>query len=1009
MQHNTHLRRRARLFWRGTLSLILLFAISVGGAAAQEDGLLERLIAEGAVSPGTTQSPFTTRICFDTTVTSVPGLVTDPTNPNIPSASSISVSADGRYMVFQSDADNLVPGDVNKSTDIFRYDRLTCTIELVSLNSAGEQGYFFSIECDPNGQQPVECVGQGWSRRPSVSDDGRYISFTSLASNLDPLRPDTNTWRDIFVRDMIAQTTFRVSVSSTGVQGAQANDGSTISGDGRYIAFYSASGLLLPPGQATNFFCQRDANPATLEKCYDVYVHDRIAQTTERVSISSAGAQGNNDSGQNVVNINTIVPVDNIGVSFDGRYIAFYSLASNLVAGDTNSVADIFVRDRTLNTTTRVSISSSGTQGNGESIYPDMSNDGRYVVFESEASNLIAGDVNNTRDVFIRDTVAGTTSIISLSSIGTQTGLPNYQPVISGNGRYVAFTSDSSNLQVPFIPVQTDVNALPDIYVHDRQTSRTQIVSSRFDGTQGNGGSRVAAISDDGLFVGFQSDANNLIANDTNNARDVFLTKWQEVSFKPDASMIINSGFNSGLNNWNIFGLPNNPPTSIVSGALEFYRETAATQAVVFQNTHFYLWANSPIEAQVQVGNTSNVRKRFVMLAHEGDFSDLQICSFWIPANAPLQTYTLRAKTNKNWRNVTISLYASSNDGLPAYRVDNVTLTYRPTLSQLQTRSECIDPNAPLPTADPDSANLIVNGTFDGGTFAPWSVFTPAPGSIVAALNSGVAELYRPTLTDAAGSLLQNTGFTGVAAGQPLELRMQLGNSSSALKRVTILLHHQNFADFQVCIFWLPPFTPVNEYVMRTHSSTAWTTGASISYYISTIDNLPAVRLDNVELRVRPSLSVGGTSCFLPGAGVLTDPRDTMLPTLMPTLGAVPELQGELPLMVMTPTPPLESGNEGSVIEQPELLPTATWTPEFTLEPTATLEPTTEATATPEITPEPTLVFTEVPELPPTEEPPTEAPPTEVAPTVEAVETETIPTELPTDTGTEGSSDAANG
>lgn len=996
MQHDTHFSKRchARPIWRGVLSLILLLAFGVGSAAAQEDGLLERLIAEGAVSPGTTQSSFTSRICFDTTVTSVQGFVTDPNNPSIPNASSISVSADGRYIVFQSDADNLVPGDVNKSTDIFRYDRLTCTVELVSLNSAGQQGYFFSIECDPNGQQPVECVGQGWSRRPSVSADGRYISFTSLASNFDPLRPDTNTWRDIFVRDMVAQTTFRVSVSSTGVQGAQANDGSTISGDGRYIAFYSASGLLLPPGQATNFFCQRDSNPSTLEKCYDVYVHDRINQTTERVSISTSGAQGNNDSGQNVVNINTIVPVDNIGVSFDGRYIAFYSLASNLVTGDTNNVADIFVRDRLLNTTTRVSVSSSGVQGNGESIYPDMSNDGRYIVFESDASSLIPSDVNNTRDVFIRDTVAGTTSIISLSSIGTQTGLPNYQPVISGNGRYVAFTSDSSNLQVPFIPVQTDTNALPDIYVHDRQTGRTQIVSSRFNGTQGNGGSRVAAISDDGLFVGFQSDANNLVANDTNNARDVFLTKWQEVSFKPDANMIINSGFNSGLNNWSIFGLPSNPPTSIVSGVLEFYRLTTATQAVVFQNTHFYLWANSPIEAQVQVGNTSNVRKRFVMLVHEGDFSDLQVCSFWLPANAPLQTYALRSKTNKNWRNVTISIYASSADGLPAYRVDNVTLAYRPALTQLQTRSECIDPNAPLPTADPDSANLIVNGGFDGSTFAPWSVFITEPGSIVANLNSGVAELHRPAQTSAAGSLLQNTGFTGVTAGRPLELRMQLGNSSSTLKRITILLHHQNFADLQVCTFWLPPFTPLGEYVMRTHSTTAWTTGASVSYYVSTVDNLPAIRLDNVQLRVRPSLSVGGTSCFLPGAGVLSEPRDLMLPTLIPTLAAVPGLDGELPLIIMTPTPPLEDGNEGGVIEQPELLPTATWTQEVTVEPTVepTLEPTPEATATPDITPEPTWVFTtDVPELPPTEAPPAES--------------ESVPTEAPIGSSGEGSAE----
>jgi hypothetical protein len=974
VQHNPHLpvSRAFRWVWRGFFGLMLLFAVSIGGTAAQEDGLLERLIAEGAVSPGTTQSPFTSRICFDTTVTSVPGLVTDPNNPSIPNASSISVSADGRYIVFQSDADNLVPGDVNKSTDIFRYDRLTCTVELVSLSSTGQQGYFYSVECDPNGLQPVECVGQGWSRRPSISADGRYVSFTSLASNFDPLRPDTNTWRDIFVRDMVAQTTFRVSVSSTGVQGAQASDGSTISGDGRYIAFYSASALLLPPGQATNFFCQRDTNLSTLEKCYDVYVHDRITQTTERVSISTSGQQGNNDSGQHVVNINNIVPIDNIGVSFDGRYIAFYSLASNLVPDDTNNAADIFVRDRQTNTTTRISVSSSGAQGNGESIYPDISNDGRFVVFESEASNLVPSDVNNTRDVFVRDTVSGTTSIVSLSSIGTQTGLPNYQPVISGNGRYVAFTSDSSNLQVPFIPTQTDTNALPDIYVHDRQTGRTQIVSSRFNGIQGNGGSRVAAISDDGLFIGFQSDANNLVPNDTNNARDVFLTKWQEVSFKPDANMIINSGFNSGLNNWSIFGVPDNPPTSIVSGVLEFYRQPTATQAVVFQNTHFYLWANSPVEAQVQVGNTSAVRKRFVMLLHEGDFSDLQVCSFWLPANAPLQTYALRSKTNKNWRNVTLSLYASSADGLPAYRVDNVTLTYRPALTQLQTRSECIDPNAPLPNADPDSANLIVNGTFDGTTFAPWSVFSPESGSIVANLNSGVAELYRPASTTAAGSLLQNTGFTGVTAGRPLELRMRLGNSSAALKRITVLLHDQNFVDLQVCTFWLPPFAPLSEYVMRTHSTTAWTNGASVSYYVSTVDNQPAIRLDDVELRVRPSLSVGGTSCFLPGAGVLTELRDIMLPTLLPTLAA-PDLANELPTMAVTPTPFIESGDEGSMGEQLEPLPTATPMPPITL------EPTVEMTAAP-----PTI------ELTPTE----------------ASAAESVPTDAPTGDGTGGEAGA---
>ena len=180
------------------------------------------------------------------------------------------------------------------------------------------------------------------------------------------------------------------------------------------------------------------------------------AKKTQRVSVSSAGVQGNLRSG-----------IYKPSVSADGRYVAFESAASNLVAGDTNGYIDVFVRDRKLHRTYLVSVSSAGVQGNDASFDPSISADGRYVAFESDASNLVAGDTNGYPDVFVRDRKLHRTYLVSVDSAGVQGNNDSYDPVISADGRYVAFTSAASNL------VTGDSNGFEDVFVRDRKLHRT--------------------------------------------------------------------------------------------------------------------------------------------------------------------------------------------------------------------------------------------------------------------------------------------------------------------------------------------------------------------------------------------------------------------------------------------------------------------------------------------------------------------------------------------------------
>ncbi|MBI2206099.1 MAG: hypothetical protein HYU41_19860 [Candidatus Rokubacteria bacterium] len=197
------------------------------------------------------------------------------------------------------------------------------------------------------------------------------------------------------------------------------------------------------------------------------------AATTTRASVASDGTQGNSSSST----------TRQQALSADGRFVAFVSCASNLVPNDTNGQCEVFVRDRLTGTTQRMSVASDGTQGNAYSDIPAISADGRYVAFFSPATNLVAGDTNGHADVFVRDRETGTTQRVSVATGGTQGHNQSYPSGISADGWYVAFYSLASNL------VAGDTNGRVDAFVHDRQTGTTERVSVASDGTQGNGDS----------------------------------------------------------------------------------------------------------------------------------------------------------------------------------------------------------------------------------------------------------------------------------------------------------------------------------------------------------------------------------------------------------------------------------------------------------------------------------------------------------------------------------------
>ena len=385
------------------------------------------------------------------------------------------ISADGRYVVFDSAASNLVAGDTNDAADVFELELATGAIERVDVSSAG-----------------VQAAGEaGFS---AISADGRYVTFISYASNL--VAGDDNGFADVFVHDRVTGITQLVDRSSGGqqAQGGDTPGGGAISADGRYVTFESSASNLVA---------------GDTHRSQDVFVRDRSAGTTPRSSVSSEATQADGDSFSS-------------SISADGQYIAFASFADNLVAGDSNGITDVFVRDRTAGTTTRASVRSDGGQAIGPggasfgSESPVISADGRHVAFMSDATNLVAGDSNGLLDAFVHDLAGGATESVSVAADGSQANGDSQPDWISPDGGVVVIDSTASNL------VASDTNHTGDVFVRDRTAGTTVRASAAPDGAQGNGPSLFGSVSGDGRLLVFTSYASNLVAGDTNGTADLF-------------------------------------------------------------------------------------------------------------------------------------------------------------------------------------------------------------------------------------------------------------------------------------------------------------------------------------------------------------------------------------------------------------------------------------------------------------------------------------------------------
>jgi len=328
-------------------------------------------------------------------------------------------SVDGSLIVFSSDANNLVPGDTYGQTDVFVRDRVAGTTQRVSVSSGGAQG-------------------DGPSTYGTISADGRYVAFQSSATNL--VSGDTNGVGDIFVRDRLGGITVLISRGGGATPSNGWSEAPAISADGNYVVFASGATNLI--NGDTNGF-------------WDVFRCFTLGGGNERISVVPGlhGLQGNG---------NSLFP----SISADGSCIAFYSLATNLTfMGDTNGVADILCRDMSATMIELVSRDAGGTAGNGASGAPSISADGIYVAFESTATNLVPGDTNGIQDIFVRNRVLGTTERVSVDTSGVQGNARSAWPSISGDGRFVAFESDSDNL------VAGDTNLNTDIFVRDRDAT----------------------------------------------------------------------------------------------------------------------------------------------------------------------------------------------------------------------------------------------------------------------------------------------------------------------------------------------------------------------------------------------------------------------------------------------------------------------------------------------------------------------------------------------------------
>jgi hypothetical protein len=330
--------------------------------------------------------------------------------------------------------------------------------------------------------------------------------------------------------------------------------------------------------------------------------------------------------------------------------------------------------------------------------------------------------------------------------------------------------------------------------------------------------------------------------------------------------LIRNGGFAQGTQFWSLFATPDNSYLvhTEAAGLFEFYRVPppagTTNQAVVFQETGASVASGAPLVASFGLRNTSSVRKRISVLILDADFTDLAVCTFWLGPNTALATYGMRMRTTKAWANATINFYAASvgtHGGF--YGIDNVSLQVNPAAEP--GRTTCVDPTRPGPDdGGGEAAELLGNRDFSGAGLAPWSVF----GQLTWQLAGGVFEFLKPPppVTGPAGVVLQPTP-TLLASRRILTAKFKLGNTGAGRKRVTVLLHDQDFSDLAACTFWLPPAQPLSSYAMQMFTTEAWPS-PTLSLYPATAGSDGWLRLDDASLKETPADPIEGTQCFEP-------------------------------------------------------------------------------------------------------------------------------------------------
>jgi Tol biopolymer transport system component len=397
------------------------------------------------------------------------------------------LSARGHHVAFVSGASALVPGDLNGVRDVFVHDLRTARTSRASVSSTGAEA-------------------NGPSEKPSLSADGRVVAFPSSASNL--VADDRSEFQDVFVHDRQAGTTVRLRADREEPDGPSL--ASLVSADGSAVVFSSEASNLVPG----------DRNGAL-----DVFLADPAGRRITRVSVGEHGEATDRSEASSI--------------DAHGRVVGFRSYAANLVADDSNGLADVFVYDARAALTERVNLSTVGAEADAVTFRGMLSGDGRFVGFRSRARDLVTGDTNDALDVFVHDRLTGETRRVSVSSDGAQADATGFdrpsrwsrfmsRPFLSADGRYAAFTSRASNL------VPDDRNDKPDVFVHDLWTGRTIRVSLTANGTEANGDSFVSGISADGRVVAFTSLADNIVPGDTNGYRDVFIVRLVDAAAATD-------------------------------------------------------------------------------------------------------------------------------------------------------------------------------------------------------------------------------------------------------------------------------------------------------------------------------------------------------------------------------------------------------------------------------------------------------------------------------------------